>query len=137
MIIRYILSSMMFFATSTVPSFGDSTPAVAAPPRMPVCGQKYLPPAAVASCAEGTTVLHFQIGTDGRTKEIEIEQSSGNPDIDAGSKACAAEFHYKPAMQNGVPIEVPWRTKIVWSLRGTSCSHNIPTPSGPIQAPSN
>jgi hypothetical protein len=43
--------------------------------------------------------------------------SSGHDRLDQAAVQCAQAWHYKPAMQNGQPVEVPWQTAVQWKLR--------------------
>ena len=106
-------------------AFGDPAsilpPAVAGPPH--IClNQKYYPPDAIRSCAQGTAYLSFFIAVDGSTKDISILQSTGNAELDEAAKICAADWQYKPATQDGQPVQVPWKASVRWALRGGRCT---------------
>ena len=96
-------------------------PAVTSPAsigRPHACGQKYYPSLATRLGHEGTTVLSFKIGPDGSVKDVTVSQSSGFPELDEAAIPCAQNWEYKPAMQNGQPVEVPWQAKVTWKLNG-------------------
>jgi protein TonB len=80
--------------------------------------QSLYPPQAVAKNEEGTTVLTFHIGLDGAVSNIQLNQSSGHSDLDDVATRCVSRWHYKPAMQNGQAVEVPWTARVLWKLRG-------------------
>jgi TonB family protein len=80
-----------------------------------VCTDAY-PLAAVRAGAEGTTTLKFQVTVDGTVKDIVVESSSGNTDLDNAAVQCAGRWLYKPATRDGKPVEMPWKASIQWKL---------------------
>jgi protein TonB len=76
----------------------------------------YYPPAAVRDGREGTTVLAYRIGIDGRTHDVTIALSSGSPDLDQAAMEGAKCWRYKPAIKDGHPVEVDWTAKVNWKL---------------------
>lgn len=86
--------------------------------RPHVCGQRYYPALATRLGHQGTTTLSFKIGTDGSVKDPKVAQSSGFEELDNAAITCAQEWHYKPAIQSGQPVEVPWEAKVTWKLNG-------------------
>jgi len=80
----------------------------------------YYPEAAVRANAEGTTIMAFTVTSDGSVKDMVIDKSSGNADLDAATIRCVAQWHYMPAKRDGVAIETPWKAAIQWKLRGGS-----------------
>lgn len=81
-----------------------------------VCGQKYYPVMATRLGIEGVAILTFRIGTDGIPKDIAVAKSAGSLDLDYAAVNCAANWLYKPAIQDGHPVDVPWLAKISWQL---------------------
>jgi len=65
---------------------------------------------------EGVTTLSFHIMTDGSVSNVAVAKSSGHDRLDQAAVSCAQSWHYKPAMQNGAPVEVPWQTAVKWQL---------------------
>ena len=61
------------------------------------------------------TVVSFRIKIDGSVEDVEIAQSSGDTSIDHTFAECVGNWRYKPATQNGQPVEVPWRAEALWS----------------------
>jgi TonB family protein len=82
------------------------------------CGQRYYPPIAVRLNQEGTTTIAFKITADGSVKDLTIAESSGHDSLDQAAITCAQSWQYKPAFQNGSPIEVPWKAEVKWTLAG-------------------
>jgi TonB family protein len=78
--------------------------------------QKYFPKEASEQGAEGTTTLAFRITTDGLTRDVRVEDSSGNTELDKAAVLCAQQWHYLAAKMNGTPIEVSWKANVVWVL---------------------
>ncbi len=83
-----------------------------------VCMNDY-PEAAVWDGAEGTAIVAFRIGTDGKVKDVTLSKSTGNDDLDAATLGCVGRWSYKPAMRDGIPIEVPWRAQVEWKMHGS------------------
>jgi TonB family protein len=78
------------------------------------CDENRYPVAALQTSTEGTTLLGFKITPEGSVENIVVLNSSGSPDLDEASVACAKQWLYRPASQNGVPIEVPWKAMVKW-----------------------
>jgi TonB family protein len=64
----------------------------------------------------GDVELQFTIATDGALKNITVFKSSGHDLLDQAATECASHWIYKPAMQNGVPLEVTWRAFVRYRL---------------------
>jgi periplasmic protein TonB len=82
------------------------------------CGSRYYPPLATRLNHEGVTTIGFTIQADGTVTNVHVTESSGHDELDQAAIPCASNWHYKPAMQNGQPVSVPWTTKVVWKLMG-------------------
>lgn len=96
-------------------------PAITAPAsvgRPHVCPQeRWYPPIAIRMNETGVTTLAFTIGTDGSISNISVAESSGHDDLDQAAVRCAQTWSpYRPAMQNGQPISVPWKAAVRWQL---------------------
>jgi TonB family protein len=98
-------------------SFGQSMTAPASIGVVHNCpASQYYPDYERHAHIEGTTTLGFQIATDGSPKDFTIVKSSGDDGLDQAAIQCAANWRYRPAQQDGTPVEVPWRTMVMWSL---------------------
>ncbi|MGA7710664.1 MAG: energy transducer TonB [Rhizomicrobium sp.] len=83
------------------------------------CGEEWYPPISKRLGEQGTTVVAFHIGVDGIPKDITIAGSSGSERLDNAAISCvAANWHYSPAIEEGHPVEVPWKAQVVWNLKG-------------------
>jgi len=51
-------------------------------------------------------VMSFFVQVDGTVRDVQISQSSGDPEADADAVKCLSERRYEPAKQDGEPIEV-------------------------------
>ncbi|HEX3673780.1 MAG TPA: TonB family protein [Rhizomicrobium sp.] len=76
----------------------------------------YYPASSIANHEEGVTGLNFHVAVDGTVKSITIGKSSGSDALDAAAIQCASGWRYTPAMQNGQPVDVPWKVSIRWAL---------------------
>lgn len=101
----------------------DERSRVATPPQgLPSAGDwisfSDYPPDALAGRRQGTVVIVWTIGTDGRVADCRVVQSSGDTSLDAG--ACPPlikRARYKPALdKDGNPIAVHSTRRVVWRL---------------------
>ena len=62
-------------------------------------------PEALACAGVGGTVqLRVNIETDGHIRQVEVQQGSGNADLDAVAVKSVKTWTFKPAMQAGKPV---------------------------------
>lgn len=92
-----------------------STPVSIGKPH--VCMQNY-PAESIRLGQQGRTTLSFHITPQGTVSNVVVTESSGFELLDQAAVACAAEWQYRPAMQDGQPVEVAWQAKVRWSLFG-------------------
>ncbi len=78
---------------------------------------RYYPPIGVRLNWSGTTGLKFHITPTGDVTDVTVTSSSGHSELDDAAVRCVQTWHYRPAIQNGQPVEVPWQTEIKWQLR--------------------
>ena len=81
------------------------------------CDQnRYYPQLSVKLGEQGTTTLSFKIDTSGNVKDAVVASSSGSDRLDQATINCVSSWRYKPAIQNGQPVEVTWQTAVKWQL---------------------
>lgn len=79
------------------------------------CSPEY-PSRAIRDELEGTSLVQFLIGTDGRVKQSRVEKSSGHKVLDDAAIAAFSRCQYTPATVDGVAQE-GWATiRYVWKL---------------------
>jgi periplasmic protein TonB len=83
--------------------------------RPHVCTQNY-PETSVRLNEEGTTLLSFKVMTDGSVSGVSVSKSSGYPRLDDAAVSCAGRWRYKPATQDGAPVETAWQANVQWKL---------------------
>ena len=95
-------------------------PAITAPASIgrPHNCQRQYPPLAMRLNHEGVTTIGFTIEPNGSVTNVHVIDSSGHDELDQAAIPCASSWTYKPALQNGQPVAVPWQTKVVWKLTG-------------------
>ena len=94
-------------------------PAISSPVsigRTHECNSNYYPPIAQRLSQEGTVTLLLHITTDGSVSSASVTESSGRDSLDTAALRCVQGWHYKPATQNGQPVEASWPAKVVWKL---------------------
>jgi len=77
---------------------------------------EYYPAVSVRLGEQGKTTLSFHITEEGTVSKLVVAQSSGSEALDKAALICAATWLYKPAMQDGKPVEVPWKAEVRWLL---------------------
>lgn len=82
-----------------------------------VCDEDQYPVAALQAGVEGNTILSFHITPQGDVTDITVLNSSGNQSLDDVSIACAKNWHYRPAMQDGIAVQVTWRAGVRWRIQ--------------------
>ena len=98
-------------------------PAIApTPPVADVASQKILPPYPAVSQRlneEGTVIANITLDATGNVEDASVATSSGKPRLDDAAIAWLKGKHWKwkPATQNGKPIEARTQVKVVWSLK--------------------
>lgn len=124
-----MMRALVFFLSVLIVSAASAEPAVA-PSRAStslhitspasigaphICVQDY-PADAIAAHAEGTTIVGFTITEAGTTTNTYVVGSSGNQSLDDAAIACTSRWIYRPAMQEGKPVAVPWKAEVHWML---------------------
>ena len=57
-------------------------------------------------------MLGFTIKIDGTVTNVAVKRSSGDGTLDRLVAHCVELWRYKPAMQNGRPVEVQWHAQV-------------------------
>jgi protein TonB len=83
------------------------------------CADRYYPPIAVRLNQQGTTTLRITVSAEGQVTDAKVADSSGFDSLDQAALKCIQSGSwggYKPAMQNGQPVDAQTQVKIVWKL---------------------
>ncbi|HTQ15467.1 MAG TPA: energy transducer TonB [Rhizomicrobium sp.] len=91
-----------------------------APPPLAGCDKNpiWYPAPAVRLNHEGETEVGFTVLETGYVTDVHVIKSSGHDELDEAAVEKAKCFTYRPAMQNGKPVAVPWKAVITWKLHG-------------------
>lgn len=84
------------------------------------CNDRFYPPIAVRLNQEGTTRLRITVSAAGEVTDAKVVDSSGHDSLDEASVKCVMAGSwgkYKPAMQNGQPIDAQTDVSIQWKLQ--------------------
>jgi protein TonB len=83
------------------------------------CAERYYPPIAVRLNQQGTTTLRVTVSTSGQVTDAKVANSSGFDSLDNAAIKCvqSSSWGYKPAMENGQPIETQTEVAIQWKLQ--------------------
>jgi periplasmic protein TonB len=81
-----------------------------------VC-DSYYPPIAQRLNQEGTVTVSFTITPDGHVEDPKVVNSSGHDSLDAAALRCVPSWTYKPAMQNGAPVQTTWQANVKFKMQ--------------------
>lgn len=112
-------------AVTNSPKVAEPPPAPP-PPRQTVrtqavvnaaaCEKPEYPSASRRNEEEGTVHLRFLVGVNGQVTQSEIEKSSGYKRLDEAARAGLSKCQFKPATEDGKPIEAWASMKYTWRL---------------------
>jgi periplasmic protein TonB len=95
------------------PSTGASRTAAVVDPSG--CAKPEYPPKSLRAEEQGTVVLQFLIGVDGRVADSRVERSSGFRALDNAARSALSLCKFKPGTVDGKPVE-SW-TKIAYDWK--------------------
>jgi protein TonB len=96
--------------------------AAAAPVRTPAvvdagnCQKPEYPRKSLRMEEQGTVVLRFLIGVDGRVVESQVERSSGHRDLDNAARNALSLCRFKPGTVDGKPEQSWTKMEYVWKI---------------------
>lgn len=142
MIVRQALGALIVWALLETAALSKPLPAMTPPIGDPAGSPISIgiphtctnyPQDAIMAHAAGTTILAFQITTDGRPKDIAVAQSSGYPSLDSAAIDCASRWLYKPATHDGQAVAVAWKAAVQWILPDVAAIYRalMPVARGP------
>ena len=89
-------------------SGGNTPPPVAVGASSPPSAVQTPPPTYAEALAcngvGGTVQLRIRIETDGRIGDVQVQNSSGNAELDAAAQAAVRDWTFNPARQAGKPV---------------------------------
>jgi protein TonB len=80
------------------------------------CAKPEYPRSSQRNEETGKSVISFMIGVDGSVKASKITQSSGFRDLDKAALVALGKCRFKPAIENGQPVESWLPVEYVWQL---------------------
>lgn len=80
------------------------------------CSKPDYPKSSLRNEETGTSTVSFLIGADGSVKDSKITKSSGFRDLDKAAQAALGRCRFKPATENGQPVETWQPVQYVWTL---------------------
>jgi periplasmic protein TonB len=98
---------------ATKPAPPARTPAVA---DFNTCSKPEYPKSSLRNEETGVSTVSFLIGTDGGVKDSRIAKSSGFRDLDKAAQVALGKCRFKPATENGAPVESWQPVQYVWTL---------------------
>lgn len=103
------------FAQASVrhqPSLTDHTPVLI----FRSCAKPVYPAASVAAQHTGTVTLGFEVDTDGKVLESDVNFSSGHQALDQAALEAIKLCAFKPGQKNGTPVRTWTQVQYVWTL---------------------
>jgi periplasmic protein TonB len=68
---------------------------------------------------EGTVMLQVLVDVDGRPLQVDVQRSSGDRRLDAAARRQVLQhWRFRPAMQDGRPVQAIGLVPIAFNLRG-------------------
>jgi TonB family protein len=116
-----MLSAVLVLLTAAVLMQSEAAkpqPECAGPNRAPVVVQKADPEYsqdARKSRIEGTVVMTVEVGTDGEAHHIRVARGLGHG-LDEEAITAVARWRFKPAVKDGVCVQVPATIEMVFRL---------------------
>ena len=95
------------------PSGPARTPAVV---DFNTCSKPEYPKSSLRNEETGTSTILFKIAADGSVQGAAIQKSSGFRDLDRAAMAALSKCRFKPATENGTPVESSQPVQYVWTL---------------------
>ena len=92
---------------------GPSAAGVSGPPHL--C-DSYYPADEKAAKHQGATLLDFTVTVEGGVSGIKVAKTSGYPALDDAALACVRRWRYRPAEQNGHPVQARWNELVSWTI---------------------
>jgi periplasmic protein TonB len=80
------------------------------------CAKPEYPKSSLRNEETGTSTISFLIGADGSVKDAKLTKSSGFRDLDKAAQSALAKCRFKPATENGQPVETWQPVAYVWNL---------------------
>ena len=105
------------------------------PPEPTLSVKAGYPPEALASGKEGSATVLATVGKDGVVKSAEVGESSGDPALDQAAMSAALQWRFKPALQNGEPIESQVRIPFHFHLAEHGATEHQAAPTTPAPTP--
>ncbi|MGH6873003.1 MAG: TonB family protein [Rhizomicrobium sp.] len=84
---------------------------------------------------QGSVDLSYVVTADGSTKDLAVAKTSGDDELDQAALSCVAAFRYRPAMKNGVAIDFPWKSRVIWKISDTTTPLPVLSAASPRSCP--
>jgi TonB family protein len=92
----------------------------------------WYPPTAIRHNEQGTTALDIDVSPQGTVANVVVRASSGHDSLDQASVECVKDWSFRPATQNGVPIESHYAQVVEWTISdGSQVNLPVNAPPGP------
>ena len=80
------------------------------------CAKPVYPQADMQAGHQGTVTLDFLVDENGRIKDSKVTGSSGFMRLDMTAQTALGKCNFRPALENGKPVEGWAQVKYVWTL---------------------
>jgi TonB family protein len=96
----------------------------------------YYPTDARHNLVTGDVILRVTVGVDSCVRRIEVQSSSGSPDLDDMAMELAERAKFRPAEKQGQMVEDFLKVKYHFELNDKGTATNVPWTPPPTRAPS-
>lgn len=112
---RHLAAAIISLAW-TVTTLAAAAETVGPSPEFDSCKRPEWPLEALRHDQQGTTTLAFLIGVDGKVVSARLVKSSGFPLLDAAAEEGIRRCSFRPARQDGEPVQAWMQMAYVWTL---------------------
>lgn len=81
------------------------------------CAKPVYPAQSLAAQDQGTVVMEFLVGADGRVMDSKVAQSSGYPALDVAAHSVIKLCKFEPAQKDGKVVQQWTAVSYVWTLK--------------------
>jgi bla regulator protein blaR1 len=93
----------------------DNSPVTPPLANFQSCAKPEWPQSDFTAGHNGTVTLSFLISAEGKPIDSKVVKSSGYPGLDEAARVGINKCSFKPAMQNGKPVEAWMKMQYVWT----------------------
>lgn len=106
------VASITLAGCATAPTAGTSIAKI----DFASCAKPQYPQADLQAAHQGTVTLGFLVDENGRVQDSKVTTSSGFTTLDEAAREALVKCGFRPALDNGKPVQQWTQLKYVWTL---------------------